>query len=792
MGSLLIAAAWGAWSLGCGPPEALRQTHQLAAQWPGAAIERETSVLDIGSPQARAALGAGWHRNERDRERSFAWTRGEAELRFFLLRPRATSLTLRCRGPESGTPLEVSVNETSLPVVGLEEAFQPVVVELPAETLQAGENRLLLKTPVASIPGDRRSLGIACESLRLGGEEETPREPRPVGEDLLLPAGSRVDFFLRVEPKSSLKVLGLEAVGLGSPRLAVEALQDGPAGGPAVDSPKRAQQEWSGTGPRQLELPRWGGLVRLRFEALAQQEESGGALLIKAPRVVSRGPVEPEPVEPEPVEPEPVEPEPVEPKSVEPEAPSPAAANPSRQESLPSPSAVNVVLYLVDTLRADGLGTYGGRPGLTPRLDALAEDGVVFADTTAQSSWTKPSAASILTGLQPRRHRAVRLDSPLDPSVPTLAEHFRAAGWHTGAVVANAFVTEAFGFHRGFDHFVFLSEGSVQEHWDIGAPRSPRLHRSALAWLDEIYDGDPASGQQQPFFLYVHTVDPHAPYTPPPAYQRRFAPGVEVAQGPRPSALGSVEMMSALSQRRMEGSPALARDLKALYEAEIAFQDATFGRFLDALEERDLLDDTVIVFLSDHGEAFGEHEEWTHGLDLHHEVLAVPWLMRLPPSWAVEPVRVHQAVSHVDVTPTLLDLVGLEVPADLDGFSRAPLLGLGSEGSLGEDRERQPVLAHLHYFDRRAESWIDGQWKLIRPLSRASGRRSGGRSQLFARDQSPAEAEDLAPCRPVLAGWLESRLRWLDSERRAPPVESAGPESLDPELRQQLEALGYL
>ncbi len=304
----------------------------------------------------------------------------------------------------------------------------------------------------------------------------------------------------------------------------------------------------------------------------------------------------------------------------------------------------NVVVYLVDTLRADHLGCYGYERETSPRIDAFAEEGILFANCLAQSTWTKPATASVLTGEYPARHGATNDLAAISPELPTLAERLQAAGWRTAGFVANGFVgSENGGFRRGFESFEYRHRG------DQPYAVAELVLDDALAWL--------AENASEPFFLYVHTVDPHAPYGPPAPFRARFASGVveKALQPPR----GTTAVPEAERQRLVD-----------LYDAEIAYSDHHFGRLLDNLRDLGRADDTLVVFLSDHGEEFFEHGEWGHNPRMYQEVVHVPLIWRIP-DWPEEGrgLRHEGLVLQVDVVPTLLDALGLEPDPALPGTS---------------------------------------------------------------------------------------------------------------------------
>jgi arylsulfatase A-like enzyme len=302
-----------------------------------------------------------------------------------------------------------------------------------------------------------------------------------------------------------------------------------------------------------------------------------------------------------------------------------------------------VVVYLVDTLRADHTGVYGYSRKTTPELDAFARDAVVFEAAVAHASWTKPSVASILTSRLPAQHRAVQLRDPLGPDNPTIAKRLSDRGWSTVAAIANSVIYgEESAFDPGFDVFAGLHGEEDRRSKLVGADV---VVDSALAFL--------GARRGLPTFLYVHTMDPHVPYAPPEPFDRMFEPHpVEghPAQDPR------TDYREPLDRERM----------MAQYDGDVAFGDREFGRFVRGLKQAGLYDDALVVFLSDHGEEFLDHGRWLHGRSLFDELIRVPLLVKFPGNES-RGRRVAEQVQLVDVVPTILEAAKLPVPADLAG-----------------------------------------------------------------------------------------------------------------------------
>jgi len=296
------------------------------------------------------------------------------------------------------------------------------------------------------------------------------------------------------------------------------------------------------------------------------------------------------------------------------------------------------ILYLVDTLRADHTGPYGYARATTPELDRFARDSVVFESAIAHASWTKPSVASILTSLLPGQHRAVQLRDPLESSHVLLSEMLHARGFSTGAAIANSviYLPES-NFDRGFDYFAGL-------HGEDGHPSklvdAAGVVDTALRWLD-LRRGIPN-------FLYVHTMDPHVPYAPPPPFDRMFEPH------PSPE-------HPAVDPRSDYKEPLDRERMVAQYDGDVAYGDREFGRFVSELKARGLYDQALIVFVADHGEEFLDHGQWLHGRSLFDELIHIPLIVKFPGQKDAGR-RVAQQVQGVDVLPTFLAALGLPVP----------------------------------------------------------------------------------------------------------------------------------
>lgn len=396
----------------------------------------------------------------------------------------------------------------------------------------------------------------------------------------------------------------------------------------------------------------------------------------------------------------------------------------------------NLLLITLDTTRADHLGAYGDARAATPSLDRLAREGVRFDRAYTSAPLTLPAHVTLMTGRGPQAHQ-VRNNGTyvLRPEEATLAETLQQAGFSTTAMIAAYVLERKFGLAQGFDAYddaLDKPQGYTTYRSEITADR---VHDKFRRWLDRA----PAS----PFFCWVHLYDPHAPYAPPAPFRERFA-----------------------------NDP---------YRGEIAFMDETIGRMLADLEERGLLENTLVVAAGDHGEGFGEHGESGHGVFCYEETLRVPLIFRLPRLFAGGRV-VTEPVGLIDVLPTLLDLLRLPPSAAIQGRSLAPLLGSGG----GASKEPAPF-----YFESLYGLEEMG-WAPLSGLLRGSLKYiSLPRPELYDLAADPLEQDNLYLKKNAQAKRLARELD--DFLKQTVP---AGASALRPQQtradQERLRALGYL
>jgi arylsulfatase A-like enzyme len=449
----------------------------------------------------------------------------------------------------------------------------------------------------------------------------------------------------------------------------------------------------------------------------------------------------------------------------------------------------NVVLVLIDTLRADHLGAYGYTRPTSPNLDAFAADAVLFTRAFSQSSWTKPAMASLLTSHYPSTHQTNLEQQALPASEVLLTQLLRAQGYATAVFSGNPWITPDYGFDRGVDHFysvyderfarVTLFMTSLKRlaprvynrakklvQGDLSTTaRDEAISAAAFQWLDAHHGA--------PFYVHLHMMSPHHPYDPPPPYDR-FVPDPSI-----PPMKGYPEKSYYFFDHGAPVSPAQLADMIARYDGDILFADTIFGRVLEKLRGLGQLDRTIVVVASDHGEEFYDHQNWGHGQSIYNELINVPLIVRYPPAMPAG-TRVEQTVMLVDVVPTLLELVGAPPKPSAAGASLVPLV----RGAM-ETRVPQ-AFSELVYRWGAARGVVDGAWKLIDASVGDEKRR-----QLFDLQTDFHERDDRLGREPSVASSLQQRLDAVRDEAAAHGA-TAADAPLDDEARKRLEALGYL
>ena len=434
----------------------------------------------------------------------------------------------------------------------------------------------------------------------------------------------------------------------------------------------------------------------------------------------------------------------------------------------------NVIIVLVDAMRADRLGPYGftERP-TTPTLDRFAAESIVFRNAISQSGWTVPSVASLFSGVYPQTHGVLRF---IDPEVhqvgrdggsgilkmdamsmdhTTLAEQFSEAGYETAAILKSIVINAGRGFDQGFDWFELLDEGP-RERLETGA----HLTDAAISWLG-------GQAEDQPFFLYLHFMDPHTAYIAPEPYYSKYS-------GAYDSSLDGRHNPVVAFNEKGADPPTLddVAKLLALYDAEVEYWDSQFLRLIEYLESSGLAENTIVVLTADHGEAFWEHELFGHRAVFQENIL-VPMILRIP---GAAPRVIEPWVEMIDIGPTIVDLVGIDAGPNWIGHSHAEAIRLN-----------QPVTART----------VSSEWAGERTLITPEGLKillGHGAPRLYDLSADPGETENLATKRPNDRRRLKKLLRghFREAKEFRSRFEPAEPADLSPDQVEALIALGYL
>jgi arylsulfatase A-like enzyme len=341
----------------------------------------------------------------------------------------------------------------------------------------------------------------------------------------------------------------------------------------------------------------------------------------------------------------------------------------------------NVVIVVIDTLRQDHLATYGYARDTAPFLGELAREGAVF-DGLSPTSWTKPAAASLLTGLHPVHHQTFDRWDRL-PEGAALGERLGREGYQTLAASANRWVSPVFGFGGGFDHFVLKNNA-----------KGKVLNRELFPFVDRL---------KPPFFLYVHYLDPHAPYHPETSWDGKPLPAPLRVQA-------RIEVQDLDSAHTYPRSPEFLARVRDSYDGEIRGTDDALRELVEHLRHRGLMDATILVVAADHGEEMGEHGRMSHGQSLYQEVLRIPLVFHAPHRF--ESRRFGRA-SLLDVAPTLMELLDLKPRREdppFDGISLAPFL---TRKKPWPAVDRRPFLEHLDFTDGANLALLAGTEKIV-------------------------------------------------------------------------------
>ena len=449
----------------------------------------------------------------------------------------------------------------------------------------------------------------------------------------------------------------------------------------------------------------------------------------------------------------------------------------------------NIILIVLDTVRADHLSSYGYSKKTSPHFDQLAEEGVLFETAKTTSHWTPPAHASLFTGLLPSEHGVTSYHLKLRQDCKTLAEHLRRQGYRTFGISANYLVGDG-RLDKGFEQFVepwrhdrFSLASRIGARLNTSDPiTAPNVNSLLNRWL--VYDN---RRDTRPFFLFVNYVDPHLIY--------QFHPGISERFLTKPHSMEEIKALPQNGRLFFAGKVKYSKEdfqlLSDLYDGEIAYVDHSLGELVDMLRQNRILDKSILVITSDHGEYFGEHGLMTHMCGLYEEALHVPLLVRYPGRIAAK--RIQEPVQLTDIPPTLLEVAHLEPLEGIAGKSFVPLLNGGrweSHPLIAEQKrisfwmkslKRMNPDADLSLFDCSAYSFQEGNYKAILYSNRPP--------ELYDLETDKKEAHNLSrssdgqryPIWDHVALFLEgqAKIKKVDSAQRLDHV-------------RELRSLGYL
>ena len=573
----------------------------------------ETKRIDFKGEEAKNHILRGWHRAEKNSR----WAKKRASLLFCSYSSSSDiELDILCRAFPSagGKPQTMSVflNDNAVDSVTIsEKGFENVKIRLPGARLNSGINFLDLAFSYANQPAtlygnkDGRFLSVCFKSMDFSSNKNVRFEQ---GTELHQGANSRIDHILEIS--SGFRVIGECAIPAGA-SAALEIL--GQNGALVALELTEANPKFDRIVPAAKE-----GLIKIR---LASRGNSHQSVIWKKINIGLPG------------------------KQQE------VAYSPG-SEGFSKIRKPDIMFYIVDALRQGHVSCYGYERKTTPKADEFSNDGALFRNAYTSTTWTKPSGASLLTGLLPNRHGAVDRNDKLVEELKTMPEILRENGYYTVAFSTNGNISETFGFTQGFDEFISLGKDPVTL-----SSYSDQLNVKIIEFIEE-YVRQP---ERKPLFLFIWTVDPHSPYTPRESVKELF----DIDQFD-PIDTYDFGLLAKIHRGEIKVSDSQKKYIVTRYDQEVFFNDISFGAVLDSFRKNGLYEDAFIVFTADHGEEFFDHNGMGHGATLYNELIRIPLIIK---SDRLENKDYRAPVQLLDILPTLLDLLGIAEPYKLDGTS---------------------------------------------------------------------------------------------------------------------------
>ena len=438
------------------------------------------------------------------------------------------------------------------------------------------------------------------------------------------------------------------------------------------------------------------------------------------------------------------------------------------EEQAPTPPK-NIIMVVLDTTRADAFAPfYPNTDVQTPFMDEVIKHGTSFKNTYNNENWTKPSTATIMSGLYSTTHTARRAESILPKEVRLFSEHLQGQGFYTGFMTSNAVLSDKFGFNKGWDTFTNYARTPYGN--------GKYLYQNAAKWLEERPD------PSKRFFLYIQSVDAHTTYEVPAKYSGKYFKGKY--NGKLGQNFDREEQVEA-DKGALKLSETDLNWVKAMYKGEITYQDEQLGILLKKIKELGLDEDTMIVITNDHGEELKEHGHMDHGWTLYDEMIRAPLVFSFPKGIKTNHV-IKDVFEHVDLAPTLSAVLDVEMMGSAEGQNLMPLL-------TGQTPHFLPLYA-VSASRNKIRTIRVGDWKLFVGASK-------NRMFLFNIKKDPLEKNNVLKENPIAARLCEiylgealaspnkkTRLQNMRSARSIPSTDA----TIDEETRKELEALGYL
>jgi len=754
----------------------------FAAELPNAEVWFERATISPSLLADRRFLTAGWSFPDQgsaspDEEPHPVWTSSrDVEVQFYLgeMGPRTLKSFLGAfRSATDTEPLHavVTLNGNKLETVEIGPSGLEVNLELPEDQQIVGLNRLHFELDniwriSEEIPDsqDPRRVSMNCKSLTLvnsDAEQARRRDeglwmlPTGVAIDPNGPAGAHTELQAsatllrhrlkvpdgaRFESGVALARKGEESPDRGTMRLTLteisgkqSVLIDEPVGlGQAIHDVSASLEPWVGQ------------IVQLDFTVHANDSSPEPVIgLWAAPRVIAPAVPVPTPTE---------------------------AVASARKELSHTP----VVLVLLDAFNPSFATSYGGRAGIAPELDRIASEGAQFETTTCEATYTIASIPSILTGKYTWEHGTWMENTKLSPSLPTWAQSFTSAGYRTVGLACSPNGSSIFGNDNGFETFIDLFDEVQQGRETVAAEQ-----------VLEPLEGVLGKADDRPLFLWMHIVEPHEPYVPPAPWAGLYSASIDSNLTADAATLWDIR------ERRIVPTPNDLAKLKASYEENLSYVDSVLTKIRGRLEDAGIWDKAVVAVISDHGEAFMDHDSinfaaFGHGTTAYDDQARTPLWIRLPEGLAPRGLKVPGLVSNIDVIPTIADLTGVPAPA-------GPMHGISQAAALFDPQAAPRKVAVTHTSNRMNHehflptlAFRDAHYKYIFT--------SGNRDELYDLARDPGEKRNIAREHPILTGYYRQELKRHSGfnvvtggiDGKADVVE------LDAETVRRMQALGYV